>query len=220
MARSQDLYTRVQAYIDLQDSISFIDEVPSPHLDDVFPVEFRRLFSKLFRRLFDSMIVPDILKQNIQSALKIHLPDYPDMHFFWTEVEVRSQNLLDVHILDNLWVFFKNHDNSEGFNNDYIDFLSDYILIFFTSCFGKDHADLLFYAGEMDIQEGINIITLKDYFCALHAYMSFGNSTLISFKEFKYQPFLSLYFRFRLLYRSIEKLFINQLTNLRTVISK
>lgn len=219
---NQDFSSTVMQSICDGRPIMYLEVVPDDMREDVFPKNLRQTFSDLFRKVFESRRVPDVIKSKIQQYLKEYLPEYPELHFFWTgssfegfNISTVLKNHLSMEDLDDLIEFFEDDVNVGGFKNDVGDWVYDYCDKFFANHFSKRRADLLFHVGDMAIQDDVQIQSLKDYYCALSASIVNAPESMSRFKKTKYHPFLTMYFRFRLLHQFLEEKILGSLCKLR-----
>lgn len=211
---SEDLFSIVAKHIREERHILFEELIPNYDANEVFPKNLQQSFKVLFRKLFDTSRIPDIIKSEIRSLLQRYLPEYPEMCFLWNGPNYGSKSISDflkIHPprdLHDVIEFFQDEGNVHGFKNDVGDWIQEYVDLFLTNHFDKSVANLVFEVGDMIIQteSGVQIKSLKDYYCALTGFITFSPESMSRLVKTKYRPYLTFYFRLRLMHEVINKI--------------
>lgn len=198
-----DLYCEITKHISEARSIDFLEVVPEDLKKDVFPKWLQEKFTQLLRGAFDSNVVSDAQKYHIQMLLKKYFSEFPEMHSFWTGPDL-SHVSLDSHdqqnddCIDFFWSRPKGFIRSvdKMVDDDFLDMIEMKFHIL-DSFFLRDFCDII--TRFQDING--SVLTLQECFCALTGCL---HAKIMHISETKYQPFLSLYFRFFLFSESIK----------------
>lgn len=178
-----DSYIRERRYI------PFLKFVPEDRIDEVFPINIRQEFLNHIQRLFKSHLVSSEIKSCVQTWIKKHFREFPEMHLFLSDNDnLSDMRMLEINNTRELMVILENLN----------EFIVHYSLNVITKRFSYDDATYLFHIGiitsTLQNQYGTKVQSLKDFFCIFSARMSIYS--LHRMVEYKNQPYTSLYFRF------------------------